>query len=210
MTYKVARRWKHGRNNAHIHILVARPTLYPIGSLLRADPFMQVGCRRIPDSPLRLPLPAESRHGRLMRQSCHRIGMAIFTALSPQVASARPLALLDGLAPFRCSSRERDMSMANITRRKKGFPAGEKEGGREGGSTSTLSPQQIRHRERKRGEGGKNASEWPPCAEVGRGSRHERAGRFDGWKEWHLPGRRGSLRRCQSGRREIAKFMKCC
>ena len=138
-------------NNAHI--LVAHPTLYPIGSLLRADPFMQVGCRRIPDSPLRSPLPAESRHGRLMRQSCHRIGMAIFTALSPQVASARPLARLDGLAPFRCSSRERDMSMANITRRKKGFPAGEK-----GGSTFPLSPADTAPRR----EGGKNASEWPP------------------------------------------------
>ena len=89
-----------------------------------------------------------SRHGRLMRQSCHRIGMAIFTALSPQVASARPLALLDGLAPFRCSSRERDMSMANITRRKKGFPAGEK-GGRHHLHPLSLSPQRIRHREGK-------------------------------------------------------------
>ena len=24
------------------------------------------------------------------------------------------------------------------------------------------------------------------CAEAGRGSRHETAGRVDGWKEWHL------------------------
>ena len=125
-----------------------------------------------------------SRHGRLMRQSCHRIGMAIFTALSPQVASARPLALLDGLAPFRCSSRERDMSMANITRRKKGFPAGEK-GGRHHLHPLSLSPADTA----PRGEGGKNASEWLPRSVPKLAAVHvTRAGRVDGCREWHLSG----------------------
>ena len=75
-----------------------------------------------------------------MRQSCRRIGMAIFTALSPQVVTRPPAGWLAGRSPgcaaFRCSSRERDMSMANITRRKKGFQPRE-EGWKGGGTGST-------------------------------------------------------------------------